>query len=370
MSTTLLSIILGQVVLPLEEPLTDILFDAGAIFVLFVFMITAVAERGRNERGQWHFKTSVETAARDAWRAKQRNVESQLRASNAEAATQARSKLVRVVMHDLRSPLLALHNMVDNLADLPPETSLSDVDVSYTTTAMRTCTDLMESIVSDLLDFERIESGRLMLVSEPFSFETVLADASLSFGSLARKKGINFVVDPPPDDLKGATFAGDHRRILQCVGNGISNATKFTDPGGTITLSLARGATPQQGASTNGGPDASGLDVSKLSHIDLFIKDTGVGILPDELDLLRAGEAFSQVGRGQLQGNGGTGLGLTIVRQILALMNKSSMHLYSEGYGKGTQFHMRLHLEQVPPPCCVLARGGPGNGRKRHSGVT
>jgi len=81
--------------------------------------------------------------------------------------------------------------------------------------------------------------------------------------------------------------------------------------------------------------------------VRITVLDQGEGISAEELAVLRKGDAFAQVGRGQLQGNGGTGLGLNIARSILALHNQSQLHIASSGHGQGTTFQMDLHLPRT-----------------------
>mmetsp|Transcript_9552 Transcript_9552/g.28277 ORF Transcript_9552/g.28277 Transcript_9552/m.28277 type:complete len:832 (+) Transcript_9552:40-2535(+) len=269
-----------------------------------------------------------------------------VRASEASAVTEARSRLIRVVMHDLRSPLLAVRNMADVLAEAPNGTKIEEAHVQRAVKAIQTCTTLMEGIVSDMLDFERIDSGRMELVLEPFSLQRLIADAELSFSPLAERRGVLLSVEPLPSDLADARLVGDRRRLLQCLGNGLSNAIKFSEEGQRVVVS-ARFVTPVHSTPHIG---------ASSQEVCLSVRDFGAGMSQEELDVLSTGDAFAQVGRGQLQGNGGTGLGLNIVRAILDLHSGSTLDLRSDGHGCGSTFEMRLRLPAASPRTSLPGR--------------
>lgn len=183
-----------------------------------------------------------------------------------------------------------------------------------------------------MLDFERIEAGRLALLYTAFR-PCELSDGALAvFSSIAGAKGVKLHV-PPPDGLAGtATILADGKRLQQCVNNALSNAIKFTAAGKSVTLTLA--LVPHE-------------DREGWALLTVVVRDEGVGVSPDELALLVNGGAFTQVGSGQAQGNGGTGLGLAIMREILRLHNDSTLSLSSEGHGKGMQISMAVNCQLV-----------------------
>jgi len=193
---------------------------------------------------------------------------------------------------------------------------------------LRTCSSIMEGIVSDMLDFERIDSGRMTLVHRPFSLERLFADAQITFTPLCARKGVALDFEPLPESVATKRFVGDARRLLQCVSNGLSNANKFCDPGGKIRVRAWRTAHARDG----------------WARVHIAIIDDGIGLDASELRTLQAGGAFAQVGRGQLQGNGGTGLGLTIVRHILKLHHGSELSIYSKGHRQGTTFELIVSM--------------------------
>jgi len=221
-------VVLGEVFWPLQ-------LQAGAfpwaIMAMFWILIPwAALMRVRADRHSWYSSRQVMARARAWHEARKAEADATLRAAKAEAATSARSRLVRVVMHDLRSPLLSVRNMADTLAEAPREVPIGDEALARMVRGLQTCTKLMEDIVSDMLDFERIDSGRMILAPRPFSIGALFADARLAYGSLAEGKHIALVFEALPPGLRDGqpSFVGDPRRLLQCIGNGITNAIKVS----------------------------------------------------------------------------------------------------------------------------------------------
>jgi len=259
----------------------------------------------------------------------------ELKLRTAEAAKAARGSLIRMVMHDLRSPLLSVANAVAIVLDLMPETHVDDSVVVECLRAMSTCSQLMQHIVSDMLDFERIDSGRLVLVPAAMRISQLLQAAVDTFGGLAAAKGATLRLIPLPPDLNRAVFIGDVRRLQQCVNNGVSNSIKFTEAGGTVIIRAWRANELQAQAKLHAtgwdtAPAAAAVAETETAAVPrasvvLEVVDSGVGLTTDELHMLNQGGAFTQVGCGQLQGSGGSGLGLTIARELLKLHGRTAL---------------------------------------------
>ncbi|KAJ1630407.1 histidine kinase-like ATPase [Pavlovales sp. CCMP2436] len=288
--------------------------------------------------------------------------EAALKLGTAEAAKLARGRLIRMVMHDLRSPLLSVANAVSIVQDLEPETCVDHPEVVECHRAMATCSQLMQHIVSDMLDFERIDSGRLVLVHAPMRISQLLQAARDTFGGLATAKGVTLRLVPLAPDLNCAVFFGDLRRLQQCVNNGVSNSVKFTEAGGTVSIRARRGDDAQAQAKPRAGPETkskSSDPAASCALVVLEVDDSGSGLTADELRVLNLGEAFTQVGLGQMQGSGGTGLGLTIARDLLRLHGGSSLRLASAGPGHGSTFRLELMLDEAPEATQVLSVDSP-----------
>jgi signal transduction histidine kinase/CheY-like chemotaxis protein len=295
--------------------------------------------------------------------------------SRAEAASEARSRLIRTVMHDLRSPLMAVSNTVHALLAMPaPRPSLDATKPQLE--AMKDCAHLMEGIISDMLgawrarvfaragrtraftprracashnllltsrrtcrpsrsarpaDFERIEAGRLTLVAVPFYAADLVRVTRSTFDSNAAKRNVRFECTEPEGPLGGCELLGDARRLQQCVNNGVSNALKFTSEGGLVRVRMRVGE----------------LAAADRALLCVEVIDDGVGLSVEELALLNEDIPFTQVGLGQMQGNGGTGLGLSIVRQMLKLHTGSSLELQSAGHGEGVTYRLNVNCSRA-----------------------
>lgn len=356
--------------------------SAGLYVVLIAFLGGGRGRMLRVDRDQWYFHRSVRSVLDQKQEEERARAAQAVQLAQVSASKEARSKLIRVVMHDLRSPLLAVSNTIAALHEAilhPEQLNFAAADSQCRT--LETCATLMEGIVSDLcvrrplptghrhaspgglthpilalhrtrLDLERIDSGRLVLKYAPMYVGSLVAEASRTFEAMARDRGVTLrELQIPSGALSTQRFLGDRRRLLQCLNNGVSNALKFTPAGGTVTISVREGV-PH---STPG-----------WLWVHVAVEDTGIGLLPEELARLQSGELFTQVGVGQMQGNGGTGIGLSIVREMLKQHGDSQLVLTSKGRDQGATFEMRLALEGAKlvaqDPCPQAVPGRPPRG--------
>ncbi|KAJ1627406.1 histidine kinase-like ATPase [Pavlovales sp. CCMP2436] len=262
-----------------------------------------------------------------------------LDARAAELAKVARSRLIRTVMHDLRSPLLSIANLSRSLRAAPGSTQISEL--GKLPDYMLSCSSIMESIVSDMLDFERIEAGQISLTFAPLRVHELVNGAMAIFLArptqahdrpfarahligIATLKGIQLDA-PAPEGLAASTvLLADGLRLQQCMQNGLSNVINFTEQGKSVRLRTAVELNKDR-------PGWAQLTVS--------VQDEGIGLSERELGALGKDRMFTQ-----MQGNGGTGIGLPIVRELLR-KHSGLLVLSSEGYGKGTCFEMRVDCE-------------------------
>jgi signal transduction histidine kinase len=242
-----------------------------------------------------------------------------------EIATRARSRVIRVVMHDISTPLLSFANIIEELSSLPADTRLGDDEVELSLDALSSCTELVQHIVSDFCDFERIESGNLVLVHAPFRAEQLQRMTHATFSTIAQAKGVRLVLDDLDAEARGALLVGDLRRIEHCLNNGMSNAIKHTPSGGVVRITVS--LIPHEGG-------------REWTTLRIAVRDTGVGLSADELGVLCQEEAFVKVGRGQMLGEGGSGLGIALSRRIMRLHNGSTLKLLSRGPTLGFTYEM------------------------------
>ena len=233
----------------------------------------------------------------------------------AEQAVVAKSRFLSTMSHEIRTPLNAVIGMTNLLLDDHPREDQLD----YLQTLKFSSKHLL-TIINDILDFSKIEAGKVTLESVPINLPDLLDRVHHSFLGAARDKGVALLKkwdDPLPEWVMG-----DPTRLAQVLNNLMSNAVKFTPPGGIVYL--------QAEVQLPGNP----------ALIRFEVQDTGIGIPEDKL-----GEIFSSFTQAQTDTTrkyGGTGLGLAITRQLLHLMGseikvESEEHVFTRFY-----FHLNL----------------------------
>jgi len=211
---------------------------------------------------------------------------------HAEQASLAKSKFLANMSHEIRTPM----NGVLGMADLLAHTPLTETQRKYAQTITRSGQALM-GILNDILDLSKIESGKLYLDEHPFDLREAIEDVRDLMAASAAEQGLELEVDIPAD--LHTHLHGDAVRFQQVLNNLVGNAIKFTHAG-RVTVSVR--AEPALGA--------GGLRVT--------VTDTGIGIAPEIQK--RLFEPFSQGDSSTSRHYGGTGLGLTISRQLVELL--------------------------------------------------
>ncbi len=202
-----------------------------------------------------------------------------------QEAVAVRDEVVAIVSHDLRNPLSVVKMCASTLEVEPLPDAATIVDLART---VHQSAEWMNTIIQDLLDVARLESGKLVMRMEPVSLDAIVAEAVNFHQPLAEERGLRLESDLPADV---PVVSVDALRISQVFTNLIGNALKFTERGGTITVRARR------------------ID----GRIVVSVVDTGRGI-PDD-DLPRLFDRFWQASRGDLKR--GTGLGLAIAKGIV-----------------------------------------------------
>ena len=235
----------------------------------------------------------------------------------AEAASKAKSEFLANMSHEIRTPLNGVFGMLQLLEDAP----LAPKEAMYVQNAIG-ATKRLTQLLSDILDLSRIEAGKMSLTREMFNIFDLGPAITDIFALRAREKGLDLSVHI--DERLPSKLLGDQVRIRQILFNLVGNAIKFTATGKVAV-------------------DISPLPAQCESRVWVLIivKDTGIGIADEDLD--RIFEPFAQVEGLLVRSFGGSGLGLSIVRKLLKLMN-GSMTLSSE-VGEGTEFYFSIPLE-------------------------
>jgi CheY-like chemotaxis protein len=242
--------------------------------------------------------------------------EQDLRRLNDELAQANRRKteFLATLAHELRNPLAPMRNAVHFLKLKGPATP----DVQWASDIIDRQVQAMSHLIDDLMDISRINQGRIELRLELLQLDAVIADAVETIQPQIDGAGHKLSVLQPPGKL---WLKADRTRLAQALMNLLSNAAKYTDPGGQIELHVVK----------DDGMAA------------ISIRDTGIGIPPHRLESVF--EMFSQEEAALSRSRGGLGIGLALTRK-LAQMHGGTVTASSEGPGRGSQFTLRLPLEQ------------------------
>ncbi len=253
-------------------------------------------------------------------------------ADESEAASRAKSEFLANMSHEIRTPMNAVIGMVH----LALKTGLTPVQEDYLRKIDRSARSLL-GIIDDILDFSKVEAGKLTLEAVEFDLDEVLENLAAVASVRAGEKGLELLIDVAPD-VPGKLI-GDPLRLGQVLTNLTGNAIKFTDRG-------------EVRVAVRSGEQASG----KRVEVHFTIRDTGIGMTPAQLESLF--DPFTQADASTTRRFGGTGLGLSITRRLVELMG-GDIRVESEP-GRGSDFSFSVLLEPAArsDPSAILPHPG------------
>jgi PAS domain S-box-containing protein len=236
----------------------------------------------------------------------------------AHSASRAKSAFLANMSHEIRTPMAAMLGFIDVLC----EPSLSEAErVDAAGTVRRNGRQLL-SLINDLLDVSKVEAGAMTVEVAEFDLRRALGDAVALYGPVAAGKGVGFVLNaetPIPDRV-----VGDAVRMRQVVANLVANAIKFTSQGSVVVSVL--------------------WNEWSEPRLTVCVSDTGIGMTPDVV--ARLFTPFTQADSSTTRRFGGTGLGLTISRQLARLMGGDVV--VSSAQGVGSRFEATFAMTAAP----------------------
>ena len=276
----------------------------GALCIVLLFVALIFSDINKNKR----YKQALEEARRKA-----------------EDLMENRQRLLLSISHDIRSPLNSIMGYVELLSSNPSP----DKVARYTASMRYSSAHLME-LLTNLLEYSRIETGKMTLDAAPFEVFPLFDQTLGMFVPSAERKGVSLVSDNRAE--KGMYVKADAARIRQVLINLLSNAVKFTDRG-SVTLSAV-----VRSGDGNGAP----------LRLEFAVSDTGCGIAPEEQKRI-----FDEFSRADTAGKEGSGFGLAVVSRLVELLG-GTLELDSR-IGEGSVFRVSIpvlsvSVSEIPKP--------------------
>ena len=233
------------------------------------------------------------------------------------AANEAKSSFLSIVSHDIRTPISVVLGMNEMILRECEDQNVLDYSKN-----IKTAGGMLLGLINNVLDFSKIEAGKLELIAVEYDLSAMISELVNMTQTQADNKGLALSLDFDKDTPKW--LFGDEIRIKQIITNILTNAVKYTMDG-SITFTI--------------GFEAVDKDPNSIM-LYVAVKDTGIGIKPDDMDKLF--KEFERIDEKRNRNVEGTGLGMTITQSLLGLMG-STLHVDS-GYGLGSKFY--FHLKQ------------------------
>ncbi|WP_051200246.1 ATP-binding protein [Butyrivibrio sp. FCS006] len=297
--------------------LKDSILDNMWFAVLIVFVISSIIVASLIKEVISNKRRASEREA-DAKELQKKNIQLGIAVREAEEANKAKDVFLSSMSHDIRTPM----NSILSMNEMILRESKDENILEYSGHILSSGKTLL-GIINDILDFTKIEAGKMEIVPIEYEISSVLNDLVNIAKAMTEEKGL--LLELNIDSGLPNYLRGDEIRIKQAVTNLITNAVKYTKEG-SVTIGLGFARMP--------GDDKSVL-------LNFSVKDTGIGIKEEEINKIF--EAFERLDKKKNQGVEGTGLGITITQKLLNLMG-STLEVESV-YGEGSSFSFTLKQE-------------------------
>ncbi len=297
--------------------------NLAAMLILYIVMLAVVQGLRWNAEQKYRQR---EAAAEHAYKEalEKKNHELEIAVQQEAAANRAKRNFLFNMSHDIRTPM----NAIIGYTTLAETNLTQPAKVADYLRKISTASQHLLSLINDVLDMSRIESGRVVLEQKPVHLPTLVQDVQDIIQSNVTAKGLSFAVDLA--EVRDEDVVADPLRLQRILLNILSNAVKFTPSGGSITLRVV---------------EKSGAPVG-YGDYEFYVRDTGIGMSAEYQKHIF--EQFSREETSTVSKTEGTGLGMPITKRLVEMMDGSIDLLSVQGHGTEFTVHLRLPLCGVP----------------------